>query len=74
VRGCDQIQIVFALQALLDDLHVQHAEEAARSKKAHASELSVHMQEGVVQVSFDSAGTKNLRIFRTDREQSQQIT
>ncbi len=33
-RGGDQVQVVLALQALLDDLHVQHAEEAAAEAEA----------------------------------------
>ncbi len=35
-RRCssDQIEIVFALQTLLDDLHVQQTEEAAAETKA----------------------------------------
>ncbi|CNV17779.1 Uncharacterised protein [Salmonella enterica subsp. enterica serovar Bovismorbificans] len=33
-RSGDQIQIVFAFQTLLNDLHVQQAEEAAAEAKA----------------------------------------
>ena len=33
-RRGDQVQVVFALQALLDDFHVQHAEEAATEAEA----------------------------------------
>ncbi|MNR02089.1 hypothetical protein D3C85_1179290 [compost metagenome] len=33
-RGGDQIQVVLALQALLDDLHVQHTEETATEAEA----------------------------------------
>ena len=33
-RGGDQVQVVLALQALLDDLHVEHAEEAAAETEA----------------------------------------
>ncbi len=34
-RRGNQVQVVLALQALLHDLHVQHAEEAAAEAKAH---------------------------------------
>ncbi len=33
-RGGDQVQVVLALEALLDDLHVQHPEEAAAEAEA----------------------------------------
>ena len=33
-RGGDQVEVVFALQPLLDDLHVQQAEEAAAEAEA----------------------------------------
>ncbi|MNF84276.1 hypothetical protein D3C84_666280 [compost metagenome] len=33
-RGGDQVQVVLALQALLDDFHVQHAEETAAEAEA----------------------------------------
>ena len=33
-RGGDEVEVVFALQPLLHDFHVQHAEEAAAEAKA----------------------------------------
>jgi hypothetical protein len=39
-RGGDQVEVVLALQALLHDLHVQHAEEAAAEAEAHRLGLS----------------------------------
>jgi hypothetical protein len=49
-RGGDQVQVVLALQALLDDLHVQHAEEAAAEAEAQRLRgLGLVEQRGVVE-------------------------
>ena len=49
-RGGDQVEVVLALQALLHDLHVQHAEEAAAEAEAHRlGAFRLEAQRGVVE-------------------------
>ena len=51
-RG-DQVEVVLALQALLDDLHVEHAEEAAAEAEAQGlGGLRLVEQGGVVQAQL----------------------
>ena len=52
-RGCDdEIQVILPLQALLDNLHVQQAQEAAAEAKAHgAGHLQCHAAAGLPSVS-----------------------
>ena len=52
-RGGDQVELVLALQALLDDLHVQQAEEAAAEAEAERGGAFRLEEEGrVVEAEF----------------------
>jgi hypothetical protein len=58
-RG-DQVEVVFALQPLLDDLHVQHAEKAAaKAETERVGGLGLVEQRGVVQRQLGSASRKS---------------
>ena len=70
-RGGDQVQVVFALQALLDDLHVQHAEEAATEAEAQGfGAFRLVLQRRVVEGQFLQGVAEVLEIVRADREQA----
>ena len=70
-RGGNQIEIVFAFQPLLNDLHVQHAEEAAaESKTERIGNLGLVKQRCVVQRQFCQRLAKGFVIFRGNREKS----
>ena len=52
-RGGDQVQLVLALQALLDDLHVQQAEKAAAEAEAKGDRtLRLEEEGGVVEAQL----------------------
>ena len=52
-RGDDQLQAVFPLQPLLDDLHVQQAQETAAETEAQRGRgLGLEQQRGVVELQF----------------------
>ena len=70
-RGGDQVQVVFALQALLDDLHVQHAEEAATEAEAQGfGAFRLVLQRRVVEGQLLQGVAEVLEIVRADREQA----
>jgi hypothetical protein len=70
-RGGDQIQIVFTLQPLLDDLHVQHAEEAAAEAEAQrGGALRFEEQGGIVQGELVEGVAERLVVIAGDGEQA----
>ena len=69
--GGNQIQIVLALQALLDDLHVQHAEETDTEAKTQClGAFRLELQRSIVQRQLLQRLAKILEIIRTDRKQA----
>ncbi len=70
-RGGDQVQVVLALQALLDDLHVQHAEEAAAETEAQRiGAFRRVLQRRVIEGQLLQRLTEVLEIVGADREQA----
>ena len=68
-RRSDQIQTVLPLQALPDDLHMQHAEETtAEAETQRIGGLGLIEQGGVVQGQFRQGFTKILVLVRRDGE------
>ncbi len=58
-RGGDEVEVELALQALLDDLHVQQAEEAAAEAEAQRGTVSgSQVSAGSLSCSFSSASFK----------------
>ena len=52
-RGGDEVEVVLALEALLDDLHVQEAEEAAAEPEAQRGRgLGLARERGVVEAQL----------------------
>ena len=69
-RGGDQVQVVLALQPLLHDLHVQHAEEAAAKTEAQRGRrLRFEVQRRVVQPQLLQRLAKVLVVVRLNRKQ-----
>ena len=61
--GGDKVEVKFALQPLLNDLHVQHAEEAAAEAEAQRhGGLGLKGQRGVVELQFFQRVAK-IRVF-----------
>src|SRR3546814_12354759 len=70
-RGADQVEVVLALQALLHDLHVQHAQEAAAEAEAHRLRaLRLEAQRGIVQAQLVQRLAQVRVVVRIDREQA----
>ena len=69
-RG-DQVQIELALQTLLDDLHVQEAQEAhAEAKAQRHRRLGLPYQRRIVDVQLVESVAEVLVIFIVDGEQA----
>ncbi|PRD36405.1 UNVERIFIED_CONTAM: hypothetical protein NCL1_08904 [Trichonephila clavipes] len=70
-RRGQQVEVVFALQALLHDFHVQHAEEAAAEAEAQrVRRLRLEEQRRVVQRQLRQRVAERLVVVRGDREQA----
>ncbi len=70
-RGGDQIEIVFALQALLNDLHMQQTQEAAAEAEAERGRaFRLIEQRGVVQAQLAERVAEGFVVVRADREQT----
>jgi hypothetical protein len=70
-RGGDQVQVVLALQALLDDFHVQHAEEAATEAEAQGvGAFRGVLQRRVVQGELLQRFAEIFEVVGADREQT----
>ena len=70
-RGGDQVEVVLALQALLHDLHVQHAEEAAAEAEAHRlGAFRLEVQRGVVELELVQRLAQRRVVLGIDREQA----
>ncbi|MNS13978.1 hypothetical protein D3C72_455830 [compost metagenome] len=69
-RG-DEVQVVFPLQTLLDDLHVQHAEEATTEAEAQCGgAFRLEEQGGIVQGELVEGVTERLVVIAGDGEQT----
>jgi hypothetical protein len=52
-RGGDQVQVVLALEPLLDDLHVQHAEESRNGNQTQRDRgLGLELQRRIVELEL----------------------
>src|SRR5690606_22736774 len=70
-RGGDQVEVVLAFQALLHDLHVQHAQEAAAEAEAHGlGAFRLEAQGGVVEAQFLQRLAQVRVVLGVDREQA----
>ena len=70
-RGGDQIEVVFAGQALLDDFQVQQAQEAAAEAKAErGAAFHFEAEAGVVEAQLADAFAQLLKVGGVDREQA----
>jgi hypothetical protein len=70
-RGGDQIELILALQALLHDLHVQHAEKPDAEPEAQCSGgLGLVAERRVVQRQLLQRFAEGLVVLRIDREQT----
>ena len=70
-RGRDQVEVVLALQALLHDLHVQHAQEAAAEAEAHGlGAFRLEAQRGVVEPQLLQRLAQVRVVLGVDREQA----
>ncbi len=68
-RG-DQVQIILALEPLLDDFHVQHAEKADAETEAQSiGAFRLVLQGSIVQGQFLQCVAEILEIIRADREE-----
>ena len=68
-RGGDQVQPVFALQTLLHDLHVQHAQKADTKTKAQGRGcFRLVVERGVVQAQLGQRIAKIFVVVRVDGE------
>ncbi len=66
-RGCDDVQIVFALQPLLDDLHMQKPQEAAAETEAQRDGgLRLKGERRIVELQFLQR-VPQVRVFRAVR-------
>ena len=67
-RGGDEVETVFALEPFLDDLHVQHTEEAATEAEAERLRgLGFVVQRGVVELQLGERVAERLVFVRLDR-------
>ena len=70
-RGGNQIQVVFAFQTLLDDFHVQQAEEAtAEAEAQRRGTFRLIEQRRIVQAQFTERITEGFIIIGAHREQT----
>ena len=70
-RGGDEVEIVLAGQALLDDLEVEEAEEAAAEAEAEGGAgLHLEAEGGVVEAELVEAVAELLEVGGVDREQA----
>jgi hypothetical protein len=70
-RGGDEIEIIFAGEALLDDLEVEEPEEAAAEAEARArGRLHLEREAGVVEPELGDRFAQLLEIGGVDREQA----
>jgi hypothetical protein len=68
-RARDELQLVFALEALLHDVHVQQAEKTdAESEPQGGRDFGLVMQRGVVQPQLRERVTKAFVVLGVDRE------
>src|SRR6202000_813205 len=69
--GRDQVQIELAAEALLDDLQVQEAEEAAAEAEAQRRRgLHLVAERGVVEPEARDGGSEVLELGGVDREEA----
>ena len=67
-RSGDQIQVVLALQAFLDDLHMEHAQKAASKPESQGGGcLGLEMQRRIIQTQFLQGIAQVLVIVAADR-------
>ncbi len=70
-RGGDEVEVVFARQALLDDLEVEEAEEAAAEAEAErGAGLHLEAERGVVEAQLVEAVAELLEVVGVDREEA----
>ncbi|CRM83609.1 hypothetical protein [Pseudomonas sp. 22 E 5] len=70
-RRGDQVQVVFALKALLDDLHVQHAQEPATEAEAQGvGAFRGVLQRRVVEGELLQRFAEIFEVVGADREQA----
>src|SRR5690554_1128371 len=68
-RGGDQVEVVFALQALLDDLHVEHAKKATTKAKAQGIRAFWFIEQGgIVKGELGECIAEIFEVVRRDRE------
>src|SRR5690606_24718658 len=69
--GSDQVQVVFALKTLLDDLHMQHAEEAdAEAEAKGIGAFRLVLQRSIVEGQLLQCIAEIFEVIRADREQA----
>src|SRR5690606_998159 len=69
--GSDQVQVVFALETLLDDLHMQHAEEAdAEAEAKGIGAFRLVLQRSIVEGQLLQCIAEIFEVIRADREQA----
>ena len=74
-RRRNQLEVIFAFQSFLHDLHMQHAEEAAaKSETQRGRRFWLEMQSRVVQAQLLQSLTKTLVIIGADWEQAGENT
>ena len=72
-RAGDQVQIVFALEPLLHDVHVQQPEEsAAKAEAERGRHLGLEMQRRVVELELLEGVAELLVVVRAHREQARE--
>ena len=66
-RGLHQVELGFAFQPLLDDLAVQHAEEAAAEAEAQAlAGLGLELEAGIVELQLGQRLAQLLEVVVVD--------
>ena len=74
-RAGDQLQVVFALQALLHDVHVQQPQKAAAKPEAQRSGyLRFVMQGRIIQAQFGQRIAEALVVLGIDRKHTREDT
>ena len=69
--GRNEFESIFALQPLLHDFHVQHAEETAAETKSQCCRgLRLKMQRRIIQAKLLQRLAKIFIVIRLDRKQS----
>ena len=70
-RAAHELELVFTLQPLLHDVHVQQAEEAAaEAEPERAGDFRLVVQRGVVQAQLGERIAELLVVLGVDREQA----